>query len=208
IDLSEYAEAHTAARLVGAPPGYVGYGEGGQLTEAVRRKPASVVLLDEVEKAHPAVLQLLLQILDEGQLTDGRGRRIDFTAAVLILTSNLGAAAFDNVQRAKGFGTVNDPSFDKSQPPGPAENPKWHKAAQDRRPPRLRRRRFGAARGAAPAGSESARRVDAVERPRPSAADGCRRGAAGGLGLGRRASRRPPRSRPGPTRRAPRRRAG
>ena len=102
IDLSEYAEPHTAARLVGAPPGYVGYGEGGQLTEAVRRKPASVVLLDEVEKAHPAVLQLLLQVLDEGQLTDGRGRRIDFTATVIVLTGNLGAQALE--KSAMGFG--------------------------------------------------------------------------------------------------------
>ncbi|MCA1826684.1 MAG: ATP-dependent Clp protease ATP-binding subunit [Myxococcales bacterium] len=120
IDLSEYAEAHTAARLVGAPPGYVGYGEGGLLTEAVRRKPASVVLLDETEKAHPTVLQLLLQILDEGQLTDGRGRRIDFTAAVLVLTSNLGASAFDSAQRTVGF--ARDPSLEKTQPPEPVEN--------------------------------------------------------------------------------------
>ncbi len=130
IDLSEYAEPHTAARLVGAPPGYVGYGEGGQLTEAVRRKPASVVLLDEVEKAHPSVLQLLLQVLDEGQLTDGRGRRIDFTAAVLVLTSNLGAAAFDGGgPRTMGFGT-SDPSQEKTQPPGPAEHPHAKKALE------------------------------------------------------------------------------
>ena len=130
IDLSEYAEPHTAARLVGAPPGYVGYGEGGQLTEAVRRKPASVVLLDEVEKAHPSVLQLLLQVLDEGQLTDGRGRRIDFTATVLVLTSNLGAAAFDGGgPRPMGFGT-SDPSQEKTQPPGPAAHPQSTKALE------------------------------------------------------------------------------
>ena len=103
IDLSEYSEAHSVARLVGAPPGYVGYGEGGQLTEAVRRRPACVVLLDEVEKAHPSVLQLLLQVLDEGQLTDGRGRRIDFSGAVVVLTSNVGASAFGE-GRAVGFG--------------------------------------------------------------------------------------------------------
>ncbi len=109
IDLSEYAEPHTAARLVGAPPGYVGYGEGGQLTEAVRRRPACVVLLDEAEKAHLSVLQLLLQILEEGQLTDGRGRRIDFSAAVLILTSNLGASAFASEgQRPVGFARSSD----------------------------------------------------------------------------------------------------
>jgi len=104
IDLSEYSEPHSASRLVGAPPGYVGYGEGGQLTEAVRRRPACVVLLDEVEKAHPSVLQLLLQVLDEGQLTDGRGRRIDFSGAVVVLTSNVGASAFGGEARAVGFG--------------------------------------------------------------------------------------------------------
>jgi ATP-dependent Clp protease ATP-binding subunit ClpC len=113
IDLSEYAEAHTAARLVGAPPGYVGYGEGGQLTEAVRRKPTSVVLLDEVEKAHLSVLQLLLQVLDEGQLTDGRGRRIDFSAAVVVLTTNLGSAAFESAGRALGFAA--DAAFETAQ---------------------------------------------------------------------------------------------
>src|SRR5207302_11431920 len=113
IDLSEYAEPHTAARLVGAPPGYVGYGEGGLLTEAVRRRPACLVLLDEVEKAHPTVLQLLLQMLDEGQLTDGRGRRIDFTAAVIVLTSNAGADAFGGGQRAMGFGVAATQPQDK-----------------------------------------------------------------------------------------------
>ena len=117
IDLSEYAEPHTAARLVGAPPGYVGYGEGGQLTEAVRRRPASVVLLDEAEKAHLAVLQLLLQVLDEGQLTDGRGRRIDFCGAVVILTSNLGAGAFAaEGQRPMGFAQPMEPSPEKTEP--------------------------------------------------------------------------------------------
>jgi ATP-dependent Clp protease ATP-binding subunit ClpC len=106
IDLSEYSEPHSVARLLGAPPGYVGYGEGGQLTEAVRRRPACVVLLDEVEKAHPTVLQLLLQVLDEGQLTDGRGRRIDFSGAVVVLTSNVGAGAFEAGARAVGFGVA------------------------------------------------------------------------------------------------------
>lgn len=91
IDMSEYQEQHSVARLIGAPPGYVGYEEGGQLTESVRRKPYSVVLFDEVEKAHQAVFNTLLQILDDGRLTDGHGRTIDFTNAVIILTSNLGA---------------------------------------------------------------------------------------------------------------------
>ncbi|MDQ1391681.1 MAG: ATP-dependent Clp protease ATP-binding subunit ClpB, partial [Acidimicrobiaceae bacterium] len=88
IDMSEYQEKHAVARLVGAPPGYVGYDEGGQLTEAVRRRPYAVVLLDEVEKAHPDVFGVLLQVLDDGRLTDGQGRTVDFSNAVLIMTSN------------------------------------------------------------------------------------------------------------------------
>jgi ATP-dependent Clp protease ATP-binding subunit ClpB len=91
IDMSEYGEKHSVARLVGAPPGYVGYEEGGQLTEAVRRRPYTVVLLDEVEKAHPEVFDVLLQVLDDGRLTDGQGRTVDFRNAILILTSNLGS---------------------------------------------------------------------------------------------------------------------
>ncbi|MGV3102768.1 ATP-dependent chaperone ClpB [Rothia sp. 32237D007AR] len=91
IDMSEYSEKHAVARLVGAPPGYVGYEEGGQLTEAVRRRPYSVVLLDEVEKAHPEVFDILLQVLDDGRLTDGQGRTVDFRNVILILTSNLGS---------------------------------------------------------------------------------------------------------------------
>jgi ATP-dependent Clp protease ATP-binding subunit ClpB len=92
VDMSEYSEKHSVARLVGAPPGYVGYDEGGQLTEAVRRRPYSVVLLDEVEKAHPEVFDILLQVLDDGRLTDGQGRTVDFRNTLLILTSNLGSA--------------------------------------------------------------------------------------------------------------------
>ncbi|HEY7857321.1 MAG TPA: AAA family ATPase, partial [Candidatus Nanopelagicales bacterium] len=92
IDMSEYGEKHSVARLVGAPPGYVGYEEGGQLTEAVRRRPYGVVLLDEVEKAHPEVFDILLQVLDDGRLTDGQGRTVDFRNVILILTSNLGSA--------------------------------------------------------------------------------------------------------------------
>jgi ATP-dependent Clp protease ATP-binding subunit ClpB len=91
IDMSEYSEKHSVARLVGAPPGYVGYEEGGQLTEAVRRRPYSVILLDEVEKAHPEVFDILLQVLDDGRLTDGQGRTVDFRNVILILTSNLGS---------------------------------------------------------------------------------------------------------------------
>ena len=91
IDMSEYSEKHSVARLVGAPPGYVGYEEGGQLTEAVRRRPYSVVLLDEVEKANPEVFDILLQVLDDGRLTDGQGRTVDFRNTILILTSNMGS---------------------------------------------------------------------------------------------------------------------
>jgi ATP-dependent Clp protease ATP-binding subunit ClpB len=91
IDMSEYQEKHTVSRLVGAPPGYVGYEEGGQLTEAVRRKPYSVVLLDEIEKAHPEVFNVLLQVLDDGRLTDGQGRTVNFKNTVVIMTSNVGS---------------------------------------------------------------------------------------------------------------------
>jgi ATP-dependent Clp protease ATP-binding subunit ClpB len=89
IDMSEYMEKHSVSRLIGAPPGYVGYDEGGQLTELVRRRPYAVVLLDEIEKAHPDVFNVLLQLLDDGRLTDGQGRTVDFTNVVLIMTSNL-----------------------------------------------------------------------------------------------------------------------
>ncbi|PXY31521.1 ATP-dependent chaperone ClpB [Prauserella muralis] len=104
IDMSEYSEKHSVARLVGAPPGYVGYDQGGQLTESVRRRPYSVVLLDEVEKAHPDVFDVLLQVLDDGRLTDGQGRTVDFRNTILVLTSNLGSqaiadASLDEVQR-------------------------------------------------------------------------------------------------------------
>jgi ATP-dependent Clp protease ATP-binding subunit ClpB len=92
IDMSEYMEKHAVARLIGAPPGYVGYDEGGQLTEAVRRRPYAVILFDEIEKAHPDVFNILLQVMDDGRLTDAKGRTVDFKNTVLIMTSNLGAA--------------------------------------------------------------------------------------------------------------------
>ena len=91
IDMSEFMEKHSVARLVGAPPGYVGYEEGGYLTEAVRRKPYSIILLDEIEKAHPDVFNILLQVLDDGRLTDGKGRTVDFRNCVIVMTSNLGS---------------------------------------------------------------------------------------------------------------------
>jgi ATP-dependent Clp protease ATP-binding subunit ClpB len=98
IDMSEYMEKHTVARLIGAPPGYVGYDEGGQLTEAVRRRPYSVVLFDEIEKAHADVFNVLLQVLDDGRLTDGHGRTVDFRNTVVIMTSNLGSHIFREYQ--------------------------------------------------------------------------------------------------------------
>jgi ATP-dependent Clp protease ATP-binding subunit ClpC len=101
LDMSEYMEKHSVSRLVGAPPGYVGYEEGGQLTERVRRRPYSVILLDEVEKAHPDVFNMLLQIMEEGRLTDSFGRNVDFRNTILIMTSNIGA---DLIKGGGGFG--------------------------------------------------------------------------------------------------------
>jgi ATP-dependent Clp protease ATP-binding subunit ClpC len=105
LDMSEFQERHTVSRLVGAPPGYVGYEEAGQLTEAVRRRPYAVVLLDEIEKAHPDVFNILLQVLDDGRLTDSQGRTVNFKNTVLIMTSNLGSELITGSQRSVGFGT-------------------------------------------------------------------------------------------------------
>ena len=102
IDMSEYQEKHTVSRMIGAPPGYVGYEEAGQLTEAVRRRPYSVVLFDEIEKAHPEVLNVLLQLLDDGRLTDGKGRTVDFKNTVVIMTSNLGSQFIAERTSAEG----------------------------------------------------------------------------------------------------------
>jgi ATP-dependent Clp protease ATP-binding subunit ClpB len=99
VDMSEYMEKHTVSRLIGAPPGYVGFEEGGQLTEAVRRRPYSVILFDEIEKAHPDVFNVLLQLLDEGRLTDGQGRIVDFKNAIVIMTSNLGSPLIQQAAR-------------------------------------------------------------------------------------------------------------
>ena len=115
IDMSEYQERHSVSRLVGAPPGYVGYDEGGQLTEAVRRKPYSVILLDEIEKAHPDVFNILLQVLDDGRLTDNKGRTVDFKNTILIMTSNVGAEIIQSyMDRLPAVGLKNaDPSAEK-----------------------------------------------------------------------------------------------
>ncbi|MCB0542704.1 MAG: AAA family ATPase, partial [Saprospiraceae bacterium] len=105
IDMSEYMEKFSVSRLIGAPPGYVGYEEGGQLTERVRRKPYSVVLLDEIEKAHPDVYNILLQVLDDGQLTDGLGRKVDFKNTLIIMTSNIGVRQLKDFGQGVGFAT-------------------------------------------------------------------------------------------------------
>src|SRR5688500_13517460 len=101
IDMSEFMEQHSVARLIGAPPGYVGYEEGGRLTEAVRRKPYSVILFDEVEKAHRDVFNVLLQVLDDGRLTDGQGRTVDFRNTVIVMTSNIGSAEIQKLASAQ-----------------------------------------------------------------------------------------------------------
>jgi ATP-dependent Clp protease ATP-binding subunit ClpC len=103
LDMSEFMESHTVSKLIGSPPGFIGYEEGGQLTEAIRRKPYAVLLFDEVEKAHPDVFNLFLQLLDEGQLTDAKGRKIDFSNTLIILTSNLGSRAIEKGGSGLGF---------------------------------------------------------------------------------------------------------
>ncbi len=133
LDMSEYIESHTVSRLIGSPPGYVGHHEGGQLTEAVRRRPYAIVLFDEVEKAHPEVQQLLLQILDEGRLTDGRGRTVDFTNVIVILTSNLGTDKLAKPGQAKiGFGSARS-----SQAPDDQTAQEVLSAARKHFPPEL-----------------------------------------------------------------------
>jgi ATP-dependent Clp protease ATP-binding subunit ClpB len=106
--MSEFMEKHSVARLIGAPPGYVGYEEGGYLTEAVRRKPYSVVLLDEVEKAHPDVFNVLLQVLDDGRLTDGQGRTVDFRNTVIVMTSNLGSQRIQELAGAANYARMKE----------------------------------------------------------------------------------------------------
>jgi ATP-dependent Clp protease ATP-binding subunit ClpB len=112
IDMSEFMEKHSVARLIGAPPGYVGYEEGGYLTEAVRRKPYSVILLDEVEKAHPDVFNVLLQVLDDGRLTDGQGRTVDFRNTVIVMTSNLGSQMIQELAGEENYARMKSAVMD------------------------------------------------------------------------------------------------
>nr|WP_239028394.1 ATP-dependent Clp protease ATP-binding subunit [Pseudonocardia acidicola] len=130
LDMSEYSERHTVARMVGAPPGYVGYGEAGQLTESVRRRPYSVLLLDEIEKAHPDVFNTLLQVLDDGRLTDGQGRTVDFRNTVIIMTSNVGSELITNRGATLGFGSTAERSA--------AEESREDAVLRERLLPRLR----------------------------------------------------------------------
>jgi len=115
IDMSEYMEKHSVSRLIGAPPGYVGYDEGGQLTEMIRRKPYAVVLFDEIEKAHPDVFNVLLQLLDDGRLTDGQGRTIDFKNTIVIMTSNIGGSIIHDTLSARPGLAAADPEYEQME---------------------------------------------------------------------------------------------
>ena len=125
FDMSEYQEQHTTARLLGAPPGYLGHDEGGQLTEAVRRRPYSVVLFDEIEKAHPDIQNILLQILEDGQLTDAMGRKADFRNTIVLITSNLGARFLAGQSAPLGFAAGSEAVFEKQAAQAVEEAKKW-----------------------------------------------------------------------------------
>ena len=125
FDMSEYQEQHTTARLLGAPPGYLGHDEGGQLTEAVRRRPYSVVLFDEIEKAHPDIQNILLQILEDGQLTDAMGRKADFRNTIVLLTSNLGGTVLAGQSAPLGLRRAARCSLKSSRPRPSREAKKW-----------------------------------------------------------------------------------
>ena len=182
VDMSEYMEKHSVSRLVGSPPGYIGYDEGGQLTEAVRRKPYSVVLLDEIEKAHPDVFNILLQILEDGKLTDAQGRKVDFRNTIVIMTSNIGAATISKNQ-SLGF-TVGrrvrpllrgdeEPDHGRAQEGLPARAPEPHRRG-DRLPQALEGRdqaRSSSCMLQAPARADGAARdLDRADRRREGAA--------------------------------------
>ena len=167
IDMSEYGEKFSVSRLVGAPPGYIGYEQGGQLTEAVRRRPYSVILLDEVEKAHPEVFDVLLQVLDDGRLTDGQGRTVDFRNTILILTSNLGSQFLTDqtleLGGEEGGGARAGAPGVQARVREPARRHRGVLAAHDRRPRPDRRRSTstGSRSGSASAGCSWRSRPDA-----------------------------------------------
>ena len=174
IDMSEYMERHSVARLIGAPPGYVGFDEGGQLTEAVRRRPYAVLLLDEIEKAHADVFNVLLQLLDDGRLTDGQGRVVDFTNTVVIMTSNIGSQFLHRRDRRGDRRGAGDGRPARPLPPG-VPQPR----GRDRglRPPRPRAaRRDRAAPGRAPARPPRRRAAWSSRSPRPPPSCSAREG--------------------------------
>ena len=187
IDMSEYQERHTVSRLIGAPPGYVGYDEAGQLTEAVRRRPYAVVLFDEVEKAHPEVLNILLQLLDDGRLTDAQGRTVDFQNTIVIMTSNLGSQSGSDADRRSGLVDLAELADREDPRPGAGDGRRpgalpAGAAEPDRRDRHLQRRsawsrssdrRHPAARAARAPGRAQDR----------AGADASRQGAAGHRGL-------------------------
>ena len=156
IDMSEYMEKHAVSRLIGAPPGYVGYDEGGQLTEAVRRRPYSVVLFDEIEKAHPDVFNMLLQILDDGRLTDGQGRTVDFRNTVIIMTSNVGSQYLRGLRPTWGAREQGDGGAAAVLPARVPEPHRRHRAVFHRlATERDRQHRRAAARAAAQAAARA-----------------------------------------------------
>ena len=138
IDMSEYMEKHSVARLIGAPPGYVGYEEGGALTEAVRRRPYQVVLFDEIEKAHPDVFNVLLQVLDDGRLTDGQGRTVDFKNTLIIMTSNIGSEFLANQKEGEDIEAVRPYVMAEMQHQVPARVPEPHRRDHPVPPPEAR----------------------------------------------------------------------
>ena len=157
IDMSEYMEKHSVARLIGAPPGYVGYDEGGALTEAVRRRPYQVVLFDEIEKAHPDVFNVLLQVLDDGRLTDGQGRTVDFRNTLIIMTSNLGSEYLVSLGEDQDVDVVRDQVMNVVRKPFPPGVPQ--SARRDHPVPPAEARAYGRyRRHPARAAAEAARR--------------------------------------------------
>ena len=173
LDMSEYMEKHTVSRLVGAPPGYVGYEEGGQLTEAVRRRPYCVLLLDEIEKAHPDVFNILLQLLEDGRLTDGQGRTVDFKNAVVIMTSNLGSDLIAELPHdvppsapGEGARAGDDPAAPAVPPRVPQPGGRGHPLLPARRGPAAPDRADPAPQSARAAGGAQARAEGLARRGR------------------------------------------